>query len=126
MLSSGRRGANSGAMVSVQAESWLTNPKNDRRSVRLVGVGNCSIASVIAGSVLYPSADKMNPANCTSGFASGVESNFVIRTSLQKLPNVTLMLNDVIVINDYIVHDTSKTRQTIKGFVHTTIVVFRY
>ena len=87
MLSSGRRGANSGSMVSVQAESWLTNPKNERRSVRLVGVGNCSIASVIAGSVLYPSADKMNPANCTSGFAYlnllvlRVDQNIVAKTS---------------------------------------------
>ena len=51
VLSSGRSGASSPATDAVLAESWLTRPKKDRRSVRLVGVGKLDIASVIDLSV---------------------------------------------------------------------------
>ena len=33
--------------VAVLAGSWFARPMNDRRSVRLLGVGNLAIASVI-------------------------------------------------------------------------------
>ena len=46
VLRRGRSGAKSAATVSVLAKSWLTSPKKERRSVRLVGVGNLAIASV--------------------------------------------------------------------------------
>ena len=40
VLRSERSGMNNGDTVLVLEESWLTNPKNDRSSVRLMGVGN--------------------------------------------------------------------------------------
>ena len=39
VLRSGRNGSNNGAIVSVQDDSWLTRPKNDRRSEQLDGAG---------------------------------------------------------------------------------------
>ena len=46
VLRRGRSGARSGASASVLVESWFASPKNDRRLVRLDGVGNLEIASV--------------------------------------------------------------------------------
>ena len=46
-LSKGRSGVSNVEMVFVLAESWLTKPKNDRRSVWLVGVGNFEMVSII-------------------------------------------------------------------------------
>ena len=125
MLSSGRRGANSGG-----ASRELVDQSKERTQICTIGwcrklfncISDCRIRSVSMCRQNEPC--KLHFRFCIFELA-GVESNFVIKTSLQKLPNVTLMLNDVIVINDCIIHDTSKTRQTIKGFVHTTIVVFR-
>ena len=57
VLNSGRSGSNSSAILSVLVDSWLANPKKDRRSVRVAGVGNFMIASVISVSTLYPSDD---------------------------------------------------------------------
>ena len=48
VLSNGRSGANTFAMSLVLEESWLTRPKKERRSVRMLGVGNCAIASVMS------------------------------------------------------------------------------
>ena len=48
VLSSGRSGASSPATDAVLAESWLTRPKKERRSVRLVGVGKLDIASGVS------------------------------------------------------------------------------
>ena len=50
VLRSGRRGVRRLAIVAVVDESWLTNPTNERRSVRLVGVGKFVIASMMDGS----------------------------------------------------------------------------
>ena len=47
VLRRGRSGASSPAKVAVLADSWLASPTNDRRSVRVVGVGNLAIASMI-------------------------------------------------------------------------------
>jgi len=47
VLSKGCSGVSSVEMVFVHADSWLTKPKKDRRSVQLVGVGNFEMASVI-------------------------------------------------------------------------------
>jgi len=44
-------GARSVAMVDVLDESWFTSPMNERRSVRLEGVGNLAIACVMDGSI---------------------------------------------------------------------------
>ena len=43
----GRRGASNEEIVLVEADNWLTNPKKDHSSVRLVGAGKLEIASVI-------------------------------------------------------------------------------
>ena len=40
VLRRGRNGTRAAATDSVLAESWLASPKNERRSVRLLGVGN--------------------------------------------------------------------------------------
>ena len=48
VLSSGCIGAKRWASVSVLAESWLARPTNERRSVRLVGVGKLEIADVVS------------------------------------------------------------------------------
>ena len=47
VLSRGRRGVSSSASVALLADSWFARPTKDRRSVRLVGVGNFSMASMI-------------------------------------------------------------------------------
>ena len=47
VLRRGRSGASSPEMAAVLATSWLTRPKKERISVRLVGVGKFAIASVI-------------------------------------------------------------------------------
>lgn len=39
------------ATESVLAESWFANPKKERRSVRLVGVGKLEMAAVIDWSI---------------------------------------------------------------------------
>ena len=65
VLRSGRSGVSREAMAFVLDESWLKSPKNDRKSVRLVGVGNCVMESVMQWSTWYPSADKVNPAKVT-------------------------------------------------------------
>ena len=67
MLSNDRSGSSSPASESVLAASWLANPKKARRSVRLKGVGNLAMASVVAESMLYPSLERLNPANVTRG-----------------------------------------------------------
>ena len=69
VLSNGRSGPSRPASVSVLAANWLAIPKKARRSVRLEGVGNLAIASVMAKSMLYPSWDRLNPANVTWGCA---------------------------------------------------------
>ena len=55
---SGRRGARSVAMVEVLDESWFTRPIKERRPVRLEGVRKLGIASVIEGSIRYPSEER--------------------------------------------------------------------
>ena len=47
MLRRDRRGECNEEIVLVEADNWLTNPKKDRRSVQLVGVGKLEMASVI-------------------------------------------------------------------------------
>ena len=47
VLRRGRRGVSSPASVAVLADSWFARPTKDRRSVRLVGVGNLAMASMI-------------------------------------------------------------------------------
>ena len=51
VLRRGWSSANRVAMESVLAESWFANPKKERRSVRLTGVGNLDIASVTDRSI---------------------------------------------------------------------------
>ena len=65
VLSSGRSSPSRPASVSMQAAAWLANPKKARRLVQLEGVGKLAIASVMAESMLYPSWDRLNPANVT-------------------------------------------------------------
>ena len=72
VLSSGRSESNFSEMLSVKDAIWFTKPKNERRSVKLRDVGNLLIASVSGGSVLYPSAETMKPANDTLGCANVV------------------------------------------------------
>ena len=67
VLSRGRRGVSNDAMAGVHADSWLTNPTKERRSVLQAGVGNFDIASVMESSTLYPAAERMKPANTTLG-----------------------------------------------------------
>ena len=62
VLSSGRRGANVSTMSLVLEVSWLTRPKKERRSARLLGFGNCAIASVMSVLTEYPSGVRVNPA----------------------------------------------------------------
>ena len=50
------------AMCFVLETSWLTRPKKERRSVWLLGFGNCAIASVMLVPTEYPSGIKVNPA----------------------------------------------------------------
>ena len=71
VLRRGRSGANRLATASVLLDSWLANPKKERRSVQLLGVGNWSIALVIHvdGWILYPLSDMMNLAKLTSLWA---------------------------------------------------------
>ena len=57
-------------MESVLADSWLARLKKERRSVRLDGMGNFTIASVMALSILYPFPERINPAKVTSGCAN--------------------------------------------------------
>ena len=57
-------------MHSVLADSWLASPKKEQRSVRLGGMGNFAIASVIVLSILYPSSESRNPVKVTSGCAN--------------------------------------------------------
>ena len=45
MLNRERSGASVSAMLFVLDASWLTRPKKDLRSVRLLGVGNLDMAS---------------------------------------------------------------------------------
>ena len=52
VLSKGRSGDITLATFSILDESWLTNPKKERRSDLLAGVGNCDIASVMDWSTL--------------------------------------------------------------------------
>ena len=52
VLRRGRSGASRPATVSVHADSWLANPKKERRSVQLLGVGNLVVTSVMNGSIL--------------------------------------------------------------------------
>ena len=47
VLRRGRRGVSSPASVAVLADSWFARPTKDRRSVRLVGVKNLAMASMI-------------------------------------------------------------------------------
>ena len=47
VLRRGHRGVSSPASVAVLADSWFVRPTKDRRSVRLVGVGNLAMASMI-------------------------------------------------------------------------------
>lgn len=47
MLRRGHRGMSSPASVVVLEDSWFARPTKDRMSVRLVGVGNLAIASMI-------------------------------------------------------------------------------
>ena len=51
VLRSGRRGARRLATIAVVEESWLTSPTNDRRSVRLAGVGKLVMAWTMEGSM---------------------------------------------------------------------------
>ena len=54
VLNNGRNGSNRVAVLSVLVDSWLANPKKDRRSVREDGVGNFVMASVMVESIWYP------------------------------------------------------------------------
>ena len=65
VLSRGRSGASSSAILFMLELNWFTNLTNDRSSDRLVGVGNCDIAAVIDESNWYPSDVNRNPANVT-------------------------------------------------------------
>ena len=47
MLRRGLSGVNNVATVLILEDNWLTSPKKERKSVRLVGMGNCDIASVM-------------------------------------------------------------------------------
>ena len=47
-LSMGRSEASTAASSFIIEASWLTKPKNDIRSVQLLGVGNFNMASVIS------------------------------------------------------------------------------
>ena len=75
-------------MVDVLDESWFTSPMNERRSVRLEGVGNLAIACVMDGSIRYPSEERWKPAKETDGFAnSHLDMLSVIRFSSHLLRN---------------------------------------
>ena len=65
VLSNGHRGPSRPASALVLAVSWLANPKKARRSMRLEGFGKWAIAFVIDASMLYPSWERLNPANVT-------------------------------------------------------------
>ena len=65
VLRRGRSGASRPATVSVHANSWLANPKKERRSVRLLCIGNLAITSVMDGSILLPSSDMTKLAKST-------------------------------------------------------------
>ena len=82
VLNKGCNGSNRAAVLSVLVDSWLANPRKDRRSVR---VGNLVIASVIAESTWYPFGDSWRPANVTELALFLVEGNATIFASLQKL-----------------------------------------
>ena len=65
VLNNGCNGSNRAAFLSVLVDSWLVNPKKDRRSVREDGVGNFVMASVMVESIWYPSEDSLSPAKVT-------------------------------------------------------------
>ena len=54
MLSSGLNDVNRVARVLVHVDNWLTRPMKERKSDRFAGMGYLVMASVIAGSILYP------------------------------------------------------------------------
>ena len=64
VLSKGHSGASIVVNSFVLDASWLTNPKNDLRSVRLLGIGNFDIASVISllTVLVQPSGVNSKPA----------------------------------------------------------------
>ena len=58
VLSRGLSGVNNVATVLILEDNWLTSPKKEYKSVRLVGFGNCDIPSVMDSSTRYPSEDR--------------------------------------------------------------------
>ena len=65
-------------MAGVHADSWLTNPTKERRSVLKAGAGNFDIASVMESSTLYPAAEtgehnlrlRIHPLVCSGLYSS--------------------------------------------------------
>ena len=122
----GRNGPNNPARVLVLAANWLASPKNARRSVRLVGVGNWAMVSMIEWSTAYPSDDIWNPANTVLGWAYShlIQCNLMFGTPLKELMDVLSVLGFVAFIDDDIICNSSVSCQSWKGFIHPPVVVF--
>ena len=67
LLSKGQNVKRNWAVALVLDESWFTGPIKERSSVREEGVGKLVIALVMAGSIWYPSFDRINPVKVTVG-----------------------------------------------------------
>ena len=63
---SGRRGDVSSASRVVRSPHWFTRPMNDRRSVRVAGIGKSWIAAILSSSTVKPSVVTWNPQKSTS------------------------------------------------------------
>ena len=64
VLSSGLSGDNISAIFLVLDASWFTRPMKERRSVWLLGVGSCAMASMMSLLIEYPTGVRVKPAKC--------------------------------------------------------------
>ena len=103
MLSNDRSGSSSPASESVLADSWLANPKKARRSVRLEGVGNLAMASVINAVPEVKSSERDSWLSVFPFVLVERDSSFC--APQQELSYVFGVLGAIAVIDDNVIDD---------------------
>ena len=106
VLSSGCSGANTYAMSLVLEVGWLTRPKKEQKSVRLLGVGNCAMALVMSVLMEYPSGVSMNPAKCAFSWQNWmIERYLFLFTPMQDLSDVLYVFFRITIEKDNIINN---------------------
>lgn len=115
------------ALISIEKlANWLTSPRNDRNSVRFVGVGNSLVADIFFGSAETPFRPTIKPQNSTSALPKlffFVHGHLVPTTTEEELPNLLKMSFKCVCKQQWIVYDLSHVRDSMESSI-TSLTIF--